>query len=234
ILYKDTPMILTFIEKIERTSDCFSFFFQPPKKLEWIAGQYMQFTLAHDEPDDRGVSRFFTISSAPHEEIIMITTRFAGHTSSTFKKALMSLERGQNISAFEPQGEFVLNDKDKNYIFVAGGIGITPFRSILADLEYKKMSGKVQIQLLYSNRDNEIVFKDEIDNLAVSYNSFKVRYIIYPEICDIGLIRVAVPFYREKTYYISGPPGLVKSVEEQLLADGIRQEEIMLDYFPGY
>jgi ferredoxin-NADP reductase len=227
-------MILTLKEKIVRSSDCTSFCFVPESKIGWRAGQYMQFTLPHQNPDERGVNRFFTISSAPHEGFVMITTRFAFDKSSTFKKALFSLEKGSSISALLPRGEFVVNDYAGDYVFIAGGIGITPFRSIILDLEYKKELDKGSIYLLYSNRNQEIVFQDELDRIAVNFSKFKVRYIISPEICDIALIKIAVPDYREKIYYLSGPPGLVKSIEEGLVADGFEQTAINLDYFPGY
>lgn len=227
-------MILTLTDIIERTPDCYSFCFKPAESIKWKAGQYIQYTLPHDDPDDRGIMRFFTVSSAPHEKTVMITTRYAGEKSSTFKKALFSMEKGQNISALPPRGEFVLDDFSKSYVFVAGGIGITPFRSILLDLEYRKKIEDLQIFLLYANNDEMIVFKDEFDVLANTSSSFKVRYIINPEMISLELIKVAIPFYSERTYYISGPPGMVKAVEDSLLADGIDEGQIKLDYFPGY
>src|SRR4030042_3362554 len=111
-------MILTLLNKVPRTADATSFYFKPHAPVKWEAGQYMQFTLPHDNPDDRGTSRFFTISSAPFEENIMITTRFAGDASSTFKKALLKMEYGQNISALMPRGEFVVTDFAKSYVFI--------------------------------------------------------------------------------------------------------------------
>ncbi|MBM3701017.1 MAG: FAD-dependent oxidoreductase [Actinobacteria bacterium] len=227
-------MILTLKEKIVRSSDCTSFCFMPANDITWQAGQYMQFMLPHQNPDERGFNRFFTISSAPHEGFVMITTRFAFDKSSTFKKALFSLEKGSSISAMPPMGEFVVKDYAGDYVFIAGGIGITPFRSIVLDLEHKKALGNCSIYLLYANRDQDIVFKEELDSLAVNFGKFKVRYVISPERCDISLIKIAVPGYREKTYYISGPPGLVKSIEQDLVADGFGQTALNLDYFPGY
>jgi ferredoxin-NADP reductase len=194
----------------------------------------MQFTVQHENPDDRGISRYFTISSAPFEQDIMITTRYEFEKPSTFKKALFSLEKNQEISAFPPRGEFVLSDFSKSYVFIAGGIGITPFRSILADLDYKKTIGDIEICLLYANRNDEIVFKDELDVLAGRYRSFKVRYVISPERCDMNHIKAAVPDYLDRVYYISGPPGLVKSVENELHDGGIAKTDLNLDYFPGY
>ncbi len=227
-------MILTLLEKIQRTSDCYSFLFKPQATLTWKAGQFMQFSLPHENPDDRGINRFFTICSAPHEKVVMITTRYAGENSSTFKKGLLTIEKGVQITALVPQGEFTIEDVSKSYVLLAGGIGITPFRSILLDLEHKQDLNKTSVVLLYSNRSGEIVFKDEFDLLANNNPSFKVRYIIHPEMCDLNLIKVAVPHYDQKTFYISGPPAMVKAMEEGLRSDGLLEEQLKLDYFPGY
>lgn len=227
-------MLLTFIEKVQNTPDCFSFFFNPSGPVIFKAGQYMNFTLPHDDPDNRGISRFFTIASAPHESRIMVTTRIAQERSSTFKKTLMRIKKGQNILAMPPQGEFIIEDYSKSYVFVAGGIGITPSRAILFDLDYNKKIKEMKIFLLYSNRGNDIVFKDEFDLLANRNSSFKVRYVISPEVCNIELLRVVVPYYRDKVYFISGPAGMVKSIGESLSADKIPDSQLRYDFFPGY
>jgi len=227
-------MILNFVEKVQNTADCFSFFFDSADIVILKAGQHMNFTLPHDNPDDRGTNRFFTIASAPFERRIMITTRIARERSSTFKTALMSLKKGQGIAALPPQGEFIIEDYSKSYAFIAGGIGITPFRAILFDLEYSKKLKEMEIILFYSNRSNDIVFKDELDLLGNRNTAFKVRYVISPEVCNIEMLRVAIPFYRDKTYYISGPPGMVLSIGESLAAENIDDSQIMHDFFPGY
>lgn len=228
-------MILTFLDRVQRTSDCFSFIFSPQNPVSWKAGQYMQFTLQHENPDNRGINRFFTISSAPHEKNIMITTRYEFDKSSTFKKALFSMKKDDNISAFMPQGDFIIEDFSKSYVFIAGGIGITPYRSIIMDVEDKGKIDDLEIYLLYSNRNNEIVFKDDFDSLANKYKTFRVRYVISPERSGLDLIKVAVPDYIKKVYYLSGPPGMVKSIEEEIIAEGnIPESLIKLDYFPGY
>jgi ferredoxin-NADP reductase len=227
-------MFLNFIEKIQNTSDCFSFFFKSPDKLIFKAGQYMNFTLPHDNPDDRGINRYFTIASAPHEGRIMITTRISREHSSTFKNTLMSMEKGREIKILPPLGEFIIEDYSKSYVFSAGGIGITPFRSILVDLDHLKKIKEMEIVLLYSNRSNDIVFKDELDLLADRNASLKVRYVISPEVCNIEMLKAEVPNYLEKIYYISGPPGMVKSIGDILAAENISDSQINLDFFPGY
>jgi ferredoxin-NADP reductase len=227
-------MILNFTEKIQNTADCFSFFFDSSDEVIFKAGQHMNFTLPHDNPDDRGISRFFTIASAPNEGRIMITTRIALENSSTFKKALMNVRKGREITALPPQGKFTIDDYSKSYVFFAGGIGITPFRSILVDLDYNRKIKEMEIFLLYSNKNNDIVFKDELGLLASRNATFKTRYVISPEVCNIEMIKAEVPNYNDKTYYISGPPGMVKSVAESLAAENIEDSRIKRDFFPGY
>jgi len=227
-------MILTLFNKVSRTTDVTSFYFKSQVPLKWEAGQFIRFTLSHDNPDDRGTSRFFTISSAPFEENIMITTKFAGDTSSTFKIALFKMKIGQEISATIPQGEFTVKDFGKSYVFIAGGIGITPFRSILLDLDFNKQLGNIEIYLLYSNRSSDIVFKEELDNLVFKNPFLKVRYIISPEVCNIELIKNTIPDFQGKLYYISGPINMVRSLEDALSNAGIEDSTIKKDYFPGY
>jgi glycine betaine catabolism B len=227
-------MVLNFIQKIQNTADCFSFFFDSPDKVIFKAGQHMHFTLPHDNPDDRGISRYFTISSAPHEGHIMITTRIAREHSSTFKNALMRMGKGQEITVKQPQGKFIINDYSGSYVFFAGGIGITPFRSILVDLDYIKKIKEMEVFLLYTNRSSDIVFKDELDLLSTRNSSLIVRYIISPEVCNIEMLKAVIPKYRDKTYYISGPPGMVKSIGDSLTAENIGDSRINRDFFPGY
>jgi ferredoxin-NADP reductase len=164
----------------------------------------------------------------------MITTRFVIEGSSSFKNALLSMETGQNISALPPKGEFVIGDLLKSYVLIAGGIGITPFRSILLDLNYRKKLQSTGIYLLYSNRNNEIVFKDEFDSLAEKNSSFKIRYIISPERCNTDLIKNTIADYIEKIYYISGPVKMVKAIEDMLASIGLTEDKMKQDYFPGY
>jgi ferredoxin-NADP reductase len=88
------------------------------------------YVLNHPNPDDRGVERLFSIASAPHEKHVMLTRRFVPKSSS-FKKALKNLGPGDAIEAHDLEGDFVVDDSEKTFVFIAGGIGITLFRAIL-------------------------------------------------------------------------------------------------------
>lgn len=97
---------VVFIKKLQINSSVYAFYFSLPKDFVYTAGQYIQMTLLHDDVDERGSSRFFTISSSPTEkEYLMITSRKGW---SSFKKALFSLKKGDTVQIFGPMGTFVL------------------------------------------------------------------------------------------------------------------------------
>src|SRR5947209_8489909 len=172
-------MKLTLTEIRPESSDVTSFLFEPDGELAWQAGQYLRYTLPHPDADDRGVQRYFTASSAPHERHVRLTTRRAVERGSTFKRALFGLEPGTTVEADAPAGSFTIAEPEGRYLLVAGGIGITPFRAILADLARRgrPLAGR----LLYANRNDEIVFRNELDRLAEANPDFSIRYLVSPE-----------------------------------------------------
>jgi ferredoxin-NADP reductase len=92
----------------------------------------------------------------------------------------------------------------------------------------------MEIFLLYSNRSNDIVFKEELDGLVLKNPILKVRNVISPEICNVELIKNTISDFQGKIYYISGPINMVKSIEDELSKAGIEDDRIKKDYFPGY
>ena len=114
-------MKLTLTDKRQETADVFSFYFEPQEPFKWKPGQFLFYTLNHPDPDERGVERYFTISTAPHESHVGITTRV---TQSSFKQALNRMSKGETIQAKDLDGDFLLHQPSEEYVFVAGGIGI--------------------------------------------------------------------------------------------------------------
>jgi ferredoxin-NADP reductase len=224
-------MKVTLIDKRTETVDAITFIFKPERTVTWQAGQYIEYTLPHPDVDDRGIKRWFTISRAPYEQNLSITTRFAPK-SSTFKTALRQLEIGQTVEAGQPEGDFVLTDPMADYVFIAGGIGITPFRSILQQANYDGQ--KLKVELLYGNRDDATtVFKTELETLAKSNPNLVVRYINEPQRIDAATIK-AIADYHAKSFYVSGPEPMVEAFEKLLSDLGIPEEQQHRDYFPGY
>jgi ferredoxin-NADP reductase len=226
-------MRLKLIEKRQEAPDIYTFIFEPEKTISWQAGQYMIYTLPHADMDDRKDKRFFSIASAPRDMNIWLTTRFSPDKSSTFKKALKDMAIGSEIQAEGPSGGFTAGIPEEGEIFfIAGGIGITPIRSILIDLESR--GKKIKGTLLYASRDNNIVFKNELVALASHQPDFKISYIIDPERITEETIRQSVSDPNKPVYYVSGPEPMVEAMEKTLAGLGVAGDKIKRDYFPGY
>ena len=103
-------MKLILVAKRPETEDVMSFLFRSDAPLKWQAGQFLHYSLPHPDVDDRGITRYFTIASAPFEGHVMLTTRFAGKRSSSFKRALRQLPVGAAVDVGEPDGDFVVGD----------------------------------------------------------------------------------------------------------------------------
>lgn len=226
-------MKLELIEKREESADVFSFIFKPRIPVSWQAGQYVLYKIPHNNPDDRGDTRIFTISSPPYQKNLMLTTRYAFKESSSFKKALFAKQIGDVVEASTVRGKFIVEDINQKFVFIAGGIGITPFYSILLDLE--KQNKIKDIILIYSNKKKEnIVFRDTLERLAKQFPGLRIIYIFSPRHCDKELIQETVPDIQERIFYLSGPVRLVKSVEEVLRQLSVDKNKIKKDYIPGY
>jgi ferredoxin-NADP reductase len=215
----------------QEATDTVSFIFAPDQPLQWKAGQLLRYVLNHPNPDDRGVERFFSIASAPHEKHVMLTTRFAPKSSS-FKKALKNLKPGDAIEAHDLEGDFVVDHRKKTFVFIAGGIGITPFRAILLDLEHNKKP--LNVQLLYANRDNDFPYRKELEALRRRHPEFRIDYVVSPKRIDEKSIPQFVPDIKKPMLYVSGPEPMVESMNKALKKIGVPKGRIKNDFFPGY
>lgn len=223
-------MNLTLTAKRNELPDVVSFVFTPEPGFTWKAGQYLTLVVPHENPDSHGTEHYFTIASAPYEGIVQITTRLTG---STFKNALNTLPLGSVLEAKELDGDFVLDTPGGEYVFIAGGIGITPIHSILKQLDHE---GKhINATLLYGNRSEDAVFKSELAGFATKNPDLKIHYIISPEQIDDTAVRKFIPDVVAPTYYISGPEPMVEALEKTFAEKlGLTEEQMIRDYFPGY
>ena len=212
----------------EETPTITSFFFVCERPLRYVAGQFIELTIPHSHPDDRGIKRWFTLSSAPGHELVAITTRYSD-PASTFKQALWQLQPGEVIDISEPMGDFVLpKDTIKPLVFIAGGIGITPFHSIVQWLIDTKQSRSVQ--LLHSvHQAEDLVFQD----------TFAQPFIEKQEVIGQQLtaktIHKIIGGIDGKQLFISGPEPMTEAIVRQFNKDfGLGQDQLITDYFPGY
>jgi len=226
-------MQLVFKERLARAGDVTRFVFTPQQPLTWQPGQYLHYDIAHEAADSRGTERWFTISSAPFEKDVWITTRLAKQHGSSFKNQLLSLQPGQTIEADEPEGDFVVEDLSRNYIFVAGGIGITPFRSIISQLHHDGQD--FTISLLYANRDaTAIAFQDELEAISRQHKDFTITYFNGDKRIDEAVLREQGAKLEDPIYYVSGPEPMVEAFQATLEAMGVDEQHAKFDYFPGY
>ncbi|TMJ38349.1 MAG: hypothetical protein E6G87_06600 [Alphaproteobacteria bacterium] len=229
------------LERIEQSAaDSYDFIFRSPRKLAFQAGQYLEWTLGLDRPDNRGNRRYFTVASAPTEDSVRLGVKFYTR-SSAFKQALGMMKPGSTIHASQLAGDFTLPaDPETKIAFLAGGIGITPFRSMLQYLIDSHESRPIVV--LYGvETPDDVAYRDV---LAAAQRELGIRTVLavargaargqYPGYIDARLVGLAIPDYLERTFYISGPQAMVKALREKLLAMGVRRSKIKVDYFPGF
>lgn len=222
-------MKLKLIEKHPETPGVETFIFEPESPIEWQPGQYMHYVLDHPNPDDRGIERWFTIAAAPFEKHIQITTRFDGERESSFKQALAAMAPGDEIEADGPKGSFTLQEGEHHHVFIAGGIGITPYRSMLAQMQHE--NSVANIDLLYANRDQNFVFGEELKQISAAHPEFKVIEFVDKRIEEGDLQSY---FQDDLTvFYLSGPRPMVEAYEAQLKSK-VGEDRAKTDYFPGY
>lgn len=151
---------------------------------------------------------------------------------SSFKNALQELKVGESIEISAVEGDFTVEDATQEYIFIAGGIGITPFHSILKEADHAGV--KLNVTLLYSNRDANVPYKAELEAMQKNNPALKIHYITAPGRIDETSIKKLVPGLQKPLFYISGPEPMVKSLAKVVEEMGVPAEHVKLDDFPGY
>jgi glycine betaine catabolism B len=230
------------LKEVRRISDrVYDYVFKPDHRFKFLPGQYMEWTLAGVPYDSRGNRRTFTIASSPTEEEVHLGVKFY-EPASTYKATLDRLEPGDVVYASQLAGNFTLKgNEDKKLVFIAGGIGITPFRSMIKYVT--DMETPVNITLLYVVNDaREFAYVKEIQEAA------KVGVKVIPVVTDLSykrsgvvtakvsadLLRQLVPDYSDRVFYISGPNAMVDATKSYLHSMGVYGPHIITDHFSGY
>lgn len=219
------------------------------KHLDYTAGQFAFFDIGGVNNDPKGPIRHFTFSSSPTEDFIMITTRIR---DSPYKQRLSSLQEGVKVKVRGPEGKFVLHeDYSKPAIFLSGGIGVTPFRSMIKYVTDKQLP--IKIMMFDSNRNEQnILFKDEFDEWAGKNKNLKIVYTVSDE---DGRNSSSSPWTGEhgrinkemlnkylnndelqhSVFYVCGPPAMLNAMKSLLENElNITKERIKVEEFTGY
>ena len=236
-------LILYAKEKIIASSNVIDFLFQPNQPMNFLPGQYLEWTLAHPRTDSRGNRRYFTIASSPTEQTLRLGVKFY-EKGSSYKHALYQLDQHKPIIGAQLAGEFILpKDPRQKIVFIAGGIGVTPYRSMIKYLLDTKQPRS--IVLFYANKNiSEIAYRDVFDQ-AQRELGIKTVYTLTDKATvptdwhgrvgriDEKMIAEEVPDYRERMFYLSGPHTMLEATKKVLRSLGVRKNQIKTDYFPG-
>lgn len=225
------------LERIEDTTkNIRTFYFLPERPLRYIAGQFIELYLPHMSTDSRGDKRWFTLSSSPSDSHISITTALFGDQSSSFKRQLARLKPGSTAEISLPMGDFVLpKDPDIPIIFIAGGIGITPFKSILTELRHREHERRITL-LHLAHSDHEFPFKHQLSELLgtkyipITTGDHNQKHRSF----SAELVKERTNPSKDHYIYISGPEPMVESLTNDLAKSGIERRHIFTDFFHGY
>ena len=237
-------MKLKFEQREDVAEQIASFWWSGNQTVTFKAGQYMKWLLPHAGSDDRGTMRFFTISASPTEGKLAFTTKFNPEHPSTFKAAVQQLEPGDEIEAIGPQGEFVLpDDITQPVVLVAGGIGVTPYRSMIKSL----LDGQVRrsVELIYAARaESELAFRPLFEAYGKLNPDFTVKFVVDQpgegwtgetgQLSDERIAGLVGGQWQEKLIYLSGPEPMVEALEKGLIEAGAAKNNLRTDFFPGY
>jgi len=219
----------------------FAFHLEKPPGFTFKAGQAVVLELLDPPAQDGQKRRTFSIASAPHESGLMIATRMR---DSAFKRALQALPDGAPIKLAGPIGRFTLAG-DRPGVFIAGGIGITPFLSMLRQAAHERSPER--LALVYSNRRPEdAAFLEELQQLEERNEKFRMLATMTDmggsslkwngptELLNAQLVQRAAAGFVAPVYYVVGPPGMVLAVQETLRGAGVVDEDIRSEEFYGY
>lgn len=230
------------IEKREVAEGTMAFFFEKPKNFRYAPGQFAYYAIGEKGLFKKKITRHFSLVTVPSEERIGFATRM--RSASDFKNMLKEYPLGSEVDVDGAYGEFVLERKETEpLIFLAGGIGITPFFSMLKE-ETKAPAGR-KVTLFYANRNpRSAAFLEELQKME-NENVRIVPIMSETELpaqewpgergrIDAALIKKYCPEYQNSRFYIAGPPEMVKAMKETLLGMDVPSKRIKMENFAGY
>jgi glycine betaine catabolism B len=231
------------LDRIEKqAAGCFDYVFRTNRAVQFEAGQYLDWTMNVRSPDNRGNRRSFTIASSPGEDELRLGVKFYANPSA-FKQSLLAMKPGDSLYASQLAGDFTLpKNQDEKLAFIAGGIGVTPFRSMIQHM--MDAQDKRSAVLLYgNNKANEIAYAD-VFNRAERELGLRTVYAVAEDhvadsnmhhgFIDADLIMREMPDYQERLFYISGPRAMVVRFQNVLAELGVAKTRIKTDFFPGF
>ena len=239
------PLRTKLLQKQQVAEGTMAFHFEKPEGFRFRAGQSIDFTLINPpEMDAGGSTRTFSIASAPHENELMVATRM--RPNSAFKRTLAGLPLGTELTIEGPMGSFTLHSNaSKPAVFLAGGIGITPFLSMAKQAAHEHLPHR--IHLFYSNHRPEVAaFLDTLTALEKANSHFrliatmtemdqsKMAWSGETGFIDPTMMRRYVEVPQEAIYFIAGPPEMVAAMQQMLVGASVDPDNLRTEEFAGY
>lgn len=229
-------------KKEEVASGTMAFHFEKPDGFEFRAGQFLDITLLNPpETDPEGDTRGFSIASAPYEFDLMVATRMR---DTAFKRVIRDLPLGTELKLDAPYGDFTLHKTETTpAVFLIGGIGVTPVRSMVAQATHDKTAHT--ITLIHANRTpSDAPFRADFEQFAAENPHFTFIPVATDEApenwhgergrVDEAMLRRYVTDLNLPIYYLSGPEGMVKAMRQMLVGIGVNEDTIKTEEFAGY
>jgi len=229
-------------KKEEIANGTMAFRFEKPEGFEFRAGQFCDLTLINPvETDEEGNTRGFSLVTAPYEPDVAVATRLR---DTAFKRTLKDLPIGTEVKFDAPYGDFTLHKTDTTpAVFLIGGIGVTPVRSMIAQATHDKTPHK--ITLLHANRTmSDAPFATDFEELAKENPNFTFVPVVTEQApegwqgergrLDEAMLRRHVADLNVPIYYLAGPEGMVKAMRQLLVTAGVNEDNIKTEEFAGY
>ncbi|WP_127127244.1 ferredoxin--NADP reductase [Georgenia sp. SYP-B2076] len=232
------------LERHDVADGTMAFYFDKPAGFEYKAGQFADYTLLDPtETDGEGPTRGFSLTSAPYEPRLMATTRLR---DTAFKRVLKNLPIGTELALDAPYGSFTLHHNvARPAVFLTGGIGITPVRSIVLQAAHDRTGHTIIV--FYSNkRPEDAAFLDELSMLDQTNEDFTlVATMTRPETSrrrwdgetghvDGAMLARYIDDLTAPIYYLSGPAAMVTAMRGVLNTAGVDDDDIRTEEFTGY
>ena len=217
------PIQLIFTGKSEIGPNVFAFNFSFLKPVSWKAGQYgiLEITL----PNGKTARKALSIASAPGECIVTIATKIPIDHIDEFKQALIIMKKGTPLKLRGPVGPMHIKDYAASYAFLATGIGITPFISILKQLELDNKDTK--ITLFYVGNNESHYFKDELNRIKSTLSNVSIEYIYRPERITGQIVQDKLGKELLQTIFLlGGSPNMVRGYRRTLQGLGVERKNI--------
>lgn len=220
--------VATFISIENPHSDYFMIKLQPEAGFTWKAGEHVMMRLP-GQPSIKGQYRMFSIASITEEEVLLFGIR-TGKEVSDFKKVLINLNPGDEVSIQGAFGWFRIRDEQSPIVLFAGGVGITPVRSVVKELAQNQNR---PIDIVFSSQDYYL-FGDEIQEIADKNSSMNLHKVSSPEETQSRLSELAEKYGDKAYYYMSASPRVIESVSKLLQSKGIAGKRLIDDTMRGY